>query len=226
MPNRWREHNTREKIEEAILSGEFEPGSRLVQLTLADEYDVSQSVIREALLELQHTGLVEKKKNLGFFVADIDLETLLDAYEIREMLEGLAARRCCENISRRELKELRRIAERTYEMARQGKPDEMIRADREFHSATVRAARNDILQRLEESYRLFGMAVHAGRATEQVHDEHIKVVEAIEENDPDKAETIAREHVREAREAIRRQADDGEFTPRWVKDEKETKKSQ
>ncbi|MBS3764628.1 MAG: GntR family transcriptional regulator [Planctomycetes bacterium] len=222
MSNRWREHNTREKIEEAILSGEFEPGSRLVQLALADEYDVSQSVIREALLELQQTGLVEKKKNLGFFVADIDFETLLEAYEIREMLEGLAARRCCQNISRKELKRLRQIAERTYELAGKGDFDEMIRSDREFHGAVIDAARNDILKRLEESYRLFGMAVHAGRPTDDVHDEHLEMVEAIERNEPDEAERIAREHVREAREEIRRQSENGEFEPRWVKKTEET----
>lgn len=226
MPSRSREHNTRQNIQEAILSGEIAPGSRLVQLDLAEQYDVSQSVIREALLELQLTGLVKRKKNLGFFVTDVDLETLLQAYEIREMLEGLAARRCCENISPEELKELRRLAEETFRLAREDKPDEMIRADRRFHSATVRAARNDILQRLEEAYRLFGMAVHAGRATEQVHEEHIELVEAIEAHDPDAAEHIAREHVREAREAIRRKADEGNFQPRWVREETGKAKSE
>ncbi len=216
MPNRWREHNTKEKIEDAILNGEFEPGSRLVQLTLAERYDVSQSVIREALLELQHTGLVEKQENLGFFVADIDLETLLEAYEIREMLEGLAARRCCQNISRKELKDLRQLAERAYQLAQDDKPDEMIRIDRQFHTAIVNAARNDILKRLEDSYRLFGMAIHAGRATEDVHDEHTEMVEAMQQNDPDRAEKIARSHVQEARTALKRKGQKGEFTPRWV----------
>ncbi|MFW5915540.1 MAG: GntR family transcriptional regulator, partial [Planctomycetota bacterium] len=143
MPNRWREHHTREKMEESILNGEFDPGERLVQLDLADRYDVSQSVIREALLELQHTGLVEKKRNLGFFVAEIDVETVVEAYEIREMLEGLAARRCCENISRKEIRKLGQIAEQIHQMAREGDPDEMIRLDRHFHSVMVDAARNE-----------------------------------------------------------------------------------
>src|SRR3954451_6879240 len=89
-------HRVREDVRRLILSGELKPGTRLTQQQLAKRFGVAQSVIRESLLELQFTGLVESIDNLGIFVSELDTEKLLQAYEVREMLEGLAARSCCE----------------------------------------------------------------------------------------------------------------------------------
>src|SRR3954468_20847993 len=86
----------REDVRRLILSGELRPGTRLTQQQLAKRFGVAQSVIRESLLELQFSGLVESVDNLGIFVSDLDTDMLLQAYEVREMLEGVAARRCCE----------------------------------------------------------------------------------------------------------------------------------
>src|SRR3954464_4211648 len=93
-------HRVREDVRRLILSGELKPGTRLTQQNLAKRFGVAQSVVRESLLELQFSGLVESVDNLGIFVSDLDINRLLQAYEVREMLEGLAARRCCESASR------------------------------------------------------------------------------------------------------------------------------
>src|SRR5437016_13257334 len=94
----------RDELRKLILSGEFGPGTRLTQQQLAKRFGVAQSVIRESLLELQSSGLVESVDNLGVFVAGLDNPKLLQAYQVREMLEGLAARLCCELVSRADLK--------------------------------------------------------------------------------------------------------------------------
>src|SRR5213082_2404532 len=86
----------REDIRRCILTGEFRQGTRLAQQHLAKRFGVAQSVVRESLLELQLSGLVRSVDNLGIFVGELDTQRLLDAYRVREMFEGLAARLCCQ----------------------------------------------------------------------------------------------------------------------------------
>src|SRR5881394_506931 len=96
----------REDVRRLILTGELKPGTRLTQQHLAKRFGVAQSVVRESLLELQATGLVRSVDNLGIFVSDLDENRLLSAYEVREVLEGLAARCCCERASRADVRDM------------------------------------------------------------------------------------------------------------------------
>ena len=82
-------HRVREDVRRLILTGELRPGTRLTQQQLAKRFGVAQSVIRESLLELQFSGLVRSVDNLGIFVNDLDTGLLLQAYQVREMIEGL-----------------------------------------------------------------------------------------------------------------------------------------
>ena len=91
----------REDVRKMILTGKLKPGSRLTQQHLAKKFGVAQSVVRESLLELQASGLVRSVDNLGIFVSDLDEATLIHAYHVREMIEGLAARLCCERAGSR-----------------------------------------------------------------------------------------------------------------------------
>src|SRR3954451_2960272 len=96
----------REDVRRLILSGELKPGTRLTQQHLAKRFGVAQSVVRESLLELQASGLVRSVDNLGIFVSDLDTHSLIRAYFVREMLEGLAPRLCCELASRADVRAL------------------------------------------------------------------------------------------------------------------------
>ena len=79
-------------------------------------------------------------------------------------------------------------------------------------------SRNSVLKRLAEGYRVLGMAVRASRDPREVYEEHLEIVKAIEDNLPDEAERLAREHVSKARKTIEQQAAKNEFTPKWVED--------
>jgi DNA-binding GntR family transcriptional regulator len=73
-----------------------------------------------------------------------------------------------------------------------------------------------VLARLTEAYHVLGMTVKASRPHDVIHSEHRRIVEAIEQNKPDEAEHVARQHVADARKAIRDQVAGGQFVPRWV----------
>src|SRR5688572_23575440 len=123
-PSRLTRHHVRESLQHMILRGERRPGTKLRQQELARQFDVAQGVIREALLELQAYGLVETIDRRGMFVSKLGKEKILEAFEVREMHEALAVRRCCERVTRVQIRELMKLAERIYEFAVAQKLDE------------------------------------------------------------------------------------------------------
>jgi DNA-binding GntR family transcriptional regulator len=207
----------REDVRRLILSGELRSGTRLTQQQLAKRFGVAQSVIRESLLELQFTGLVRSVDNLGVFVGDLDVEQLLQGYEVREALEGLAARLCCERASRADVRELGEIVERIYELGMAGDDVERGALDREFHHRIILISQNSILGRLTEVHHVLGLIVLASRAHDVICAEHMAIVKAIEANDPDEAEQAARRHVAGVRRGIREHQGTGfQFVPKWI----------
>lgn len=209
-------HEIREELERRILSGETKPGERLSQQSLARELGVAQGTVRESLLELQWLGLVESIDRLGVFVDKLDVSRISEAYQLREVLEGLAARLACHNAGRADLAELRKMADEVYRLA-QDDNAETATLDRKFHLRITELARNNTLVRLSQSYRALGMTVRAFREPAVIHAEHLRIVEAIEHNFPEEAERQARQHVVGAREMIERLAEQGKFIPQWVK---------
>jgi DNA-binding GntR family transcriptional regulator len=188
----------------------------LAQQSLAKELGVGQGTVRESLLELEWLGLVESVDRLGVFVGKLDTARLAEAYEVREYLEGLAARRACAHASQSDVATLEEMAGRVWALSNAGKVEEMGAADRAFHLEIMRLSRNRILLRLAEGYRVLGMAVRASREPRQVHDEHLGLVDAIRRNLPDEAEKLARRHVEEARRTIAMQAASEDYEPQWV----------
>ena len=209
-------HRVRDQIQRAILIGDYPAGTRLTQIQLAKRFGVAQSVVRESLLELQFCGLVKSVDKLGVFVRELGARQLSEAFEIREMLEGLAARLCCERLSPAHLREMEAKAAEIHALGTAERWGEMGAADRAFHDQLVRLSQNDLLDRLTDSYRILGMAVQANRDIDEVRVDHMAIVRAIERQEPDGAERLARHHVRAARESVERQIEAGGFDPQWV----------
>jgi DNA-binding GntR family transcriptional regulator len=216
MRDRVARHQVRDEIKRRILSGECKAGERLSQQSLARELGVAQGTVRESLMELHWLGLVESVDHLGVFVGNLDASRICQAYQIREVLEGLASRLCCGNAGRSDIVELRAMADQVYELSKQGKEVEMGKLDRDFHIRIILLSRNGILVRLAETYRALGMTVRASRMPKVIHEEHHKIVDAIERNLPDEAERLARQHVAEAGHMIESDARQGKFIPKWV----------
>ena len=209
-------HEVRDEIQRRILSGESKPGERLSQQSLARELGVAQGTVRESLLELQWLGLVESVDHLGVFVEKLDAARICEAYLVREVMEGLAARLACKTASRSDISELKNMAERIYKLAQEDN-SETASLDRIFHLRITEITRNDTLLRLSKTYRALGMIVRAFREPSVIYTEHSKIIEAIEHNFAEEAERQARMHVLSARETIEAQAQLGKFVPQWVK---------
>lgn len=209
-------HQVRDRLVEMILSGERPPGTKLVQQPLARRFGVAQGVVREALLELQAYGLVNTIDNRGVFVSELSPKTLLDAFEVREIHEGLAARLCCERTSRSEIRELVDITRQIYALASKGQSMEAALLDRELHQRIVHLSGNTMLIRLADNYRHLGKVIQLTRDPEQVRDDHLAILEAIQEGRTDDAERLMRQHIRVGREAASERIMQGQFIPRWL----------
>jgi len=209
-------HHIREEIQRRILSGERKAGDRLSQQSLAKELGVAQGTVRESLLELQWLGLVDSIDRLGVFVEKLDGPRICEAYQVREVLEGLASRLACDHVGRADIAQLRQMANDVLKFAKRKDVQQMGATDHAFHLRIISLSRNKILVRLAETYRILGMAVWAARDPKIVHAEHLRIVDAIESNQADEAEQLARQHVRDARGAIEKQVKEGAFVPNWV----------
>ena len=210
-------HRVRESIRRMIVDGRYEPGSRLVQGDLARQLDVSRGVVREAMLELQAYGLVQTVDNRGAMVRQFDKSDLIECYEMREMLEALGARRCCDRITARQLRELRDMAQEVCRLHAAGQSVDGARLDNEFHSRLLRIAGHRLLERVSACYWMLGkVATGKGVSRERTRDSHLAILQAIESGDRDAAERAMREHIRYGWLELERLLADESFVLEWI----------
>jgi DNA-binding GntR family transcriptional regulator len=192
-------------IRERIYEGGFPPGAPIRQERLAAELNVSRTPLREALRMLEREGLVEVAPGRGLRVVSPDVDALLAAYELREAIDGLAAR----------LAATRRPPEGGFASALCDQAaaldpwDEAAysAADVAFHQAVLAASRNEyvlaqlpIVAMTSQVFTPFGL-VDRSRAADAVA-EHEAVVAAIEAGDAQGAERLAKAHVRRTIESL------------------------
>jgi len=206
-------------LREILLRGDFAAGQRLTELTLVARLGASRTPVRHALNRLAHEGLLEELPAGGFSVRQFTLADIWDAIEIRGALEGIAARLAAQRY--RKPAELDRLRAHCAEMERLGvgKVEEFVRyleLNQAFHAELWRLARSPMLVRSLEAISALPFAAPGAlvfgereQAVEQrirpvALEHHRSIVEAIEERDGARAESIAREHSRVARNNLMR----------------------
>jgi DNA-binding GntR family transcriptional regulator len=203
-----------DSLQTRIVDGEYPAGTRLTQPQLAREYGVSQGAIRECLIELKARGLVQLRQNLGASVLGLDVDRVRQLLELREALEGMAARLCCQHASRAQLAPLRLLAQRQYELAQAGDETAMRACDREFHTRLVHACGNRILAQCMEDLGVQVRRLRLSRDQKEVRDEHLRLLDAIEGNRPDEAEAGVRTHLRATQSVLAQEVAAGHIVPR------------
>jgi DNA-binding GntR family transcriptional regulator len=200
-------------LRRAIIEGRIAPGSKLSEPALAAEHAVSRAPLREAIGRLEALGLVERRARIGARVVELSDAGLIELYEIREPLEGTAARLAAERMSDTARAELAALIEHHgQEVEREhGQAYFQQEGDLDFHYRIVQGSGNgrlirilcDDLYHLMRMYRCqFGMKSHRARDALK---EHALVVEAIAARDGELAEWLMRRHVRASRLGVERQ---------------------
>ena len=189
-------------IQKAILDGSMKPGERLRQIPLSKEHSVSQSVIRESLQTLEKHGLVSGADKRGFVVRELGPQDLVDAYRVCEVLEGLAARLCCRKASRDDIDRLRQMAMQIHCQSAKGSRSTRNELEYRFHQHFLTLSGNETLQSVSIGYRFVGNLVATDREPDLLLEEHLAIVEAVANDQPDDAERLARLHVAKSANSI------------------------
>lgn len=139
----------RNAIVARILDGTSPPGTRLKEMSLAREFNVSQAPVREALRELEALGLLESERYRGTRVRSIDLDELRQAYELRAAIEEAAARRAVP-CTRQDLELLERDVKLMQRAAREQDHDAYMDSAVNFHRHIVQMSGNELFLRAWE----------------------------------------------------------------------------
>ncbi|MQA97564.1 MAG: FCD domain-containing protein, partial [Streptosporangiales bacterium] len=191
------------RISDEIHDGTLRPGAPLVETILAKRLGMSRTPVRDALNRLEQDGLVERYDR-GLRVRRRSPEEILEIYEIRVVLEAMAARGAAERRTALDLVRLEQAQRRMGELA-DDDPVERVQLNRAFHRALWRAGHNttlaDMLARLSSHiYRYSSTTLQQEGRWDEANREHEALIEAIRDRDPDRAAEIAAAHLSTARD--------------------------
>ncbi len=187
-------------LRNAIIQGEFQPGERLMEITLANKLGVSRTPVREAIRMLELEGLVVMIPRKGAEVANITVRDLKDALEVRMALEALSVRLACERITDEGKEELKKTCMAFKEAINSKLVPAIVSCDEAFHNCIFDASGNKKLINMAHNLR---EQVHRYRV-EYVKDfsyhdnlirEHDLITMAILKGDADTAEKVMNEHI-------------------------------
>jgi DNA-binding GntR family transcriptional regulator len=205
--------NLTAQLIEAIVSGEYSPGSKISETELARFFNVSRGPLREAMMRIEALNLVERIPHVGTRVATLSPEKLIEIYAVREALEGMAANLACKHITDQEIVGLEVLLEQHQEHIEQvdGASYFHQQGDFDFHYQIIKASRNSKLISLlcNELYHLLRMYRYQSPSTQSrpTHalNEHFQLLTAIKERDAELAEMLMRQRIKCSRKLIENQ---------------------
>jgi len=188
-------------LKEQILSGNLNPGDRIVETKLARELGISQTPVREALRQMQGEGIISIVPNKGPSVAEINMKDVFEIYSIRAMLEGLAIRLATQIATDEQIAEL----ERFYEEMKGRVEDEsvpvsyLLNDSFRIHDSIVMMSNHSRLIRMYKSISfqiaLVNRILGSKSSKKKEFEDHSELIEALRRRDPDVAEDVMRRHI-------------------------------
>lgn len=208
--------NLTERLIEAIVSGDYNAGSKISEQELARSFNVSRGPLREAMMRVEALNLVERIPHVGARVVTLTPEKLAEIYDVREALEGMAANLACKHITQQEIIELETLLTQHKQHIEQvdGASYFHQHGDFDFHYRIIKASHNSKLINLlcDELYHLLRMYRCQSPRTQSrpIHalNEHFQILNAIKERDSELAEILMRRHIKRSRELIENQLDE------------------
>ena len=189
-----------------ILKGVLVPGQRINEPDVANRLKVSRVPVREALRELESSGLVVSRKHSGVFVRELGETEIRDLYQLRGLLDGFAGR-CAAQLPLEQRKVLSMLLTAATSAMMQAYSQQDVQAyyaeNLRFHWAIVQATGN---QQLLETYRGIVQKLHLSRlknlsqsvAMQVSISEHVEIVDALRNGDAQQCEALMAQHVSDA----------------------------
>lgn len=191
-------------LREMILNFELYPGSRVTETELAEMFMVSRTPVREALLRLEHEGMLDIRAKQGCFIKQIDIDELTEYYRVRSALEMASVEDACNFMPRVEVERMLQI----WEPSQQPKVisvNEMEEKDESFHISLALGGGNatlvKYLQDVNDHIRIIRRVdFHDAERVRRTYLEHYAILKSILEREVPKARTLIRRHIQRSQD--------------------------
>jgi len=195
------------QIKEQIVTTKLRPGALISEADMMSELALGRTPIREAMKQLEADNLVSITPRRGMFVTDITVTDLTQIFEVRVEIEPLAVRLAVQRISKKELAQLRHLAEE-YQNADFKDTEMLLKLDRDFHTLLAEAAHNkfllkDLMHYYNLSLRIWYLALNYAQPDDIDMKAHLEILEAIEVMDVETAERRMKKHIQKFNRAIK-----------------------
>lgn len=189
-----------QKIRQDIIAGKYSRGEEMKELLIASEMGVSRTPVREALRQLEREGLVAIIPNKGTYVVGITAQDMKDIYDIRAVLEGLCVRQVAKIATAEQIEAMEEILYLAEYHLRKGHEKQVAELGSKFHEILYEAGGNRMLGHVLQNYYLYLDQVRRFLFTipgkiREIIGEHWQILEAIKEQDGEKAEHAVSRHI-------------------------------
>lgn len=187
-------------LKNMIMDRKLLPGEKIRQEKLAQELGISRTPLVAALKFLEHEKLVESKPRRGFYVRLFKKQEMLSIFELREVLEGLAARRAAMQVTEADINQLQAFFNPFKSQSDISNYRSYSKEDRRFHNFVIQIGAKEFLRSILETYNIISFSYQVVsseglvRSPNETLKEHLAVIEAICDRDPKAAETLMRRH--------------------------------
>jgi DNA-binding GntR family transcriptional regulator len=193
-----------EAIRSAIQNGFYHPGEVVSQRRISEDLDLSVTPIREAIIQLAATGLIERHSHHSIKVKEVDGKRLSDIYRTRMLLELDAIRLGFHNIKRPTIMELKQINGQLKQLLKSPELDKINSLDRQFHYIAFAQSRNEALisciEFIKSSFSFYALWSRPDRLARSVA-EHSRFVARLEDRDLEGCIEAHRQHLESGLEA-------------------------
>lgn len=201
-----------ENLKEAIIRGEFPPGKRLVETSIADALHISRTPVREAIHKLEREGLLEKLPQGGFAVLGLAREDIEETFGIRSVLESYAARLATMKYKEEDLESLSLKIHEYENQLKQDNLDALPAINTEFHDLLYRISQSPRLVKMINDLRdqifRFRQIILKNRELAVIsHRDHTRMIEYMRKKDEHGVEGLVREHILRGRDAVLKEYD-------------------
>lgn len=196
-------------LKDMIIDRKLLPGQKIPQEKLAADLGISRTPLVNALKFLEHEKLIKAIPRRGYFVRLFTQQEMISIFELREVLEGLAARRACVEISDAGIKKLKAFFKRFEGLAKIEDFKGYAKEDRQFHNFVTETGAKEFLRSILGTYNVivfsYQLDAEEGlvRPPGETIKEHRAIIRAIAERDAEKAESLMRLHLRKSLEVLK-----------------------
>jgi len=202
------------RLKSMILERKLLPGEKIPQEKLAQDLGISRTPLVSALKYLEKEKLVQSVPRRGFFVRLFTKQEMISIFELREVLEGLAARRAALNISDKETEQLRDFFQPYQGLTDITNIKAYAKEDRRFHHFLLEIGAKEFLKSILETYNIiiYSYQVISPEGLVQSPNEsiqdHLAIIEAVSRRDGDSAENLMRKHLKKSIAILRKNVEE------------------